>query len=897
MKFKILFNVLFLSIIFRASLLFGTTYFLAKNGNDNNAGTLSQPWLTINKANSVLLAGDTVFIRGGVYKEIIRPTHSGSENNYIVYKAYNYETVTITDVTNGVELENISYVIIEGFHIIGVEKKFVYIKGSGAHHNIIQNCYMDGNTSGHGWGSVHIEEKSTYNKILNNTIKNGHGDVVYISNKSCYNLIQDNDIDGRNCGHSSLSIRGFNEDDIVGYNIIKNNLIHGGSDDNVNISQWTEHNFIEGNMMYDCATLADVDGSGYKACGGYYNVVRNNIAYDNDAYGMGIYTNLYDPPSPEANGNVFYHNVCYDNGSGGMDMHCGFRLLVYEGGTSLHHTIVINNIIYNNLKEMYLAVAGGDNSKYYQNVFQRNNIFHNEVGDETIKFFFKIYSLTGMMSNYPDEFKDNLEVNPLFVDARNHNFQLLPNSPMIDAGTYLTYTEQANNGDQIIVENAAFFCDGFGIIEGDLIQLEDQSETARIVHVDYDNNIITIDRALTWQGGQGVSLPYHGSAPDIGAYEYGNASSCNANVTAIPTSGYVPLTVNFTGNTRGGTPPYNYRWDFGDNVFSSEQNPTHTYSMVQSYTVTLTVTDYKGKQDNAFIVIKVLNANNFDYLIHHTFEQQEEGWGNAIGTTAYKKDNSTAYMGRCSIHVYATGDGSKLSIGVNPEGWNINQYPILSVAYKIPNNVPVGMFFETEIGWICLGGSKNYDAGNYPVNNAYRLTDDGAWHVITLNVAEKIKEVYPSATTVIEFEWYTQSNGKQGDEFWFDDVMIFADNNTSPAASISMSDPSPTKAGAVEVTLTTSKSVINVPTPLTFREADNSITSIVLSGVVPGTIFKGTFFVNETVAEGVGYFSLPPDILLDVNNNKGNEITSGAYVKIDRNVPSKPQNLQGYFTK
>ncbi|UCE08826.1 MAG: PKD domain-containing protein [bacterium] len=375
----------------------------------------------------------------------------------------------------------------------------------------------------------------------------------------------------------------------------------------------------------------------------------------------------------------------------------------------------------------------------------------------------------------------------------------------------------------------------------------------------------------------------------------GGDSSLHANANASPTSGQVPLTANFTGNATGGTPPYSYNWDFGDNASSNEQNPSHTYSTAQIYTVTLTVADYEGNQDNAFVVINVFNDNTPGYLIHNTFEQENEGWEGAIGNTGYKKDNSTSYTGSYSMHVYATGTASKLSIGVNPVGWNIDQYPFLSVAYKIPKNVPVGMFFETNNGWICLGGSENYDAGSYPVNDAFRLADDSSWHVISFNVTEKIREVYPSANTVIEFEWYTQNNGKQGDEFWFDEVMIFADNHAPPMASISLSDPSPAKAGTVEVILTTSKNVMSVPTPITFVENDNSITYIALNGTVPGNIFTGTFNVDETVAEGVGYFSLSPNILVDMSNNKGNEIISGAYVRIDRTAPSKPQNLQGYF--
>ena len=65
-----------------------------------------------------------------------------------------------------------------------------------------------------------------------------------------------------------------------------------------------------------------------------------------------------------------------------------------------------------------------------------------------------------------------------------------------------------------------------------------------------------------------------------------------ASASATPTSGQVPLTVNFSGTATGGAPPYSYSWNFGDgSAASTTQNPSHTYSTAGTYTATLTVTD------------------------------------------------------------------------------------------------------------------------------------------------------------------------------------------------------------------------------------------------------------------------------------------------------------------
>jgi len=49
--------------------------------------------------------------------------------------------------------------------------------------------------------------------------------------------------------------------------------------------------------------------------------------------------------------------------------------------------------------------------------------------------------------------------------------------------------------------------------------------------------------------------------------------------------------VQFNGFATGGFTPYSWEWDFGDGNTSDLQNPSHTYSTVDNFTVTLTVTD------------------------------------------------------------------------------------------------------------------------------------------------------------------------------------------------------------------------------------------------------------------------------------------------------------------
>jgi PKD repeat protein len=90
--------------------------------------------------------------------------------------------------------------------------------------------------------------------------------------------------------------------------------------------------------------------------------------------------------------------------------------------------------------------------------------------------------------------------------------------------------------------------------------------------------------------------------------EYGGPPPLDANFSAAPTSGAVPLTVNFTDKSTGKVDSWN--WSFGDRLNSNEQNPSHTYTDPGSYTVTLTVTGPEGSEtETKSNYIKVTSPN------------------------------------------------------------------------------------------------------------------------------------------------------------------------------------------------------------------------------------------------------------------------------------------------
>ena len=74
-------------------------FFVSPNGNDANRGTIQEPFRTIQKAAGSVQAGDTVFVRGGTYRETVRPAHSGAAGKPIVFQAYKKENVIVSGTT------------------------------------------------------------------------------------------------------------------------------------------------------------------------------------------------------------------------------------------------------------------------------------------------------------------------------------------------------------------------------------------------------------------------------------------------------------------------------------------------------------------------------------------------------------------------------------------------------------------------------------------------------------------------------------------------------------------------------------------------------------------------------------------------------------------------------
>lgn len=494
-----------LAFFFMSSVCWAATYYIdATAGNDGNSGTLSSPWRTISKANSTLQAGDAVFIKKGTYKETIRPNNSGTKGNYITYARYGTDEVIITGVSDAVNLQSRHYIIIDGLKIIDVSERWVNLGTGSPTYNIIRNCYME--TAGN-WSGIWMGFGANYNQILNNTListctgapNDGPRDLIYCQDNS-YNLFEGNDF--KYGAHQCLDILGDTSDTAPsGYHVIRNNTFHNPWHTALCLTLDVKNCLIEGNIFLDsgeeyynnyCGSDRDRSMSRSQQKGlqlsASNNIVRKNFFTNNGSMSV---TSWEDG------------KFCYDNRVYNNTFYKDYKTIESSSGLSASGSVFKNNII-------------DASVEYAISLYNSSNVFfvNNNISGGKIKF--------GDLSN-PEQWYDNLAVNPQFIDPVTKDCHLQSTSPMIDAGTFLTKTTGAGYGTSIPVADSTYFMDGWGIINGDLIQLQGSKQILRIVNIKSDT--ITVDQNISWDNGTGVSLVYNGSAPDIGAFEFENEYS------------------------------------------------------------------------------------------------------------------------------------------------------------------------------------------------------------------------------------------------------------------------------------------------------------------------------------------------------------------------------------
>jgi PKD repeat protein len=515
----------------------GRTYWVSPTGTAAWADARSEKPLSgsacspLSTANRNAVAGDTVILRDGTYSTGINPSNSGSEGNVITFMAYKGEIPRIT-VGNerAVTIVGKSYIKVDGIH--SYESQAFFFIGYGACYNEIANCVFD-----RSWGQYSIGLISCYSTALAEGGPSNHN-WIHHNVFSRYGRISNGDDLG------TIRISGHRTDPSA-YNTFENNVFFYGG--------------------HDCLDI-----------GGRYNVVRNNVFHNEEAY--------FEVPAGgecrknPASGYFGNRNIILSNYGDGPGT--AFRTLIEgnrighagtapddNGGVGIEnagaHTVVRYNDIYGNGSSGYYSkMQGAYDSSVRSGSWARvynNSIYHNGFGDPEIDVQFKhgicIWSYR-TYNDWPEDvvvvnnivygnrnewrvgsenilpqitYKNNFNSNPGFVNEYLYNksslnlpnLQLLRNSPCIDRGTYLTAaTGSGSNSTTLVVDDALFFQDGswgssLSKVQADWIAIGTVNNVVQIKSIDYGANVITLEEPMTWNAQAPIWLFRNSRGKDV----------------------------------------------------------------------------------------------------------------------------------------------------------------------------------------------------------------------------------------------------------------------------------------------------------------------------------------------------------------------------------------------
>ncbi len=262
-------------------------YYVSVNGNDDNDGSIDNPWKSIQHGIDQIKVGDKLIIKSGTYDEKIYINKSGKSNEKITIEG---EDVTKTIINgNGIEgdtifIENSSYIKITNLTVLNGGRagiRLSYSDNIELTYLLINNCVK--------WGI--FTDFSDYTYISNCEVsgsKQEHG--IYISNSSDNATVR-NSISYNNhaCGIQINADPSMGGDGISSNCLIENNILYGngtGGGAAINLAS-TRKSIIQNNLIFKnyAGGIALWDDAQGEKWGCKDNKIIHNTIYFSDGYG------------------------------------------------------------------------------------------------------------------------------------------------------------------------------------------------------------------------------------------------------------------------------------------------------------------------------------------------------------------------------------------------------------------------------------------------------------------------------------------------------------------------------------------------------------------------------------------------------------------------------------
>jgi hypothetical protein len=247
-------------VLASAPAAWATDYYVAPGGsNAANGLTPATAWATLQHAADTVAAGDTVHVADGNYAGFdIRKDGTGDDPiTFVADGAAAAITSENPETPDGINIENASYIVVDGFVSNGHTR--AGMRAALSHHITFRNNRCGNNGV---WGiftgfvdDLLIENNETYGSI------DEHG--IYVSNSGDRPVIRGNHTHDNNA--NGIHMNGDESqggDGLISEALVEDNVIHGNG---------------------------NAGGSGINMDGVTDSVVRNNLLYDNHASGISLY--------------------------------------------------------------------------------------------------------------------------------------------------------------------------------------------------------------------------------------------------------------------------------------------------------------------------------------------------------------------------------------------------------------------------------------------------------------------------------------------------------------------------------------------------------------------------------------------------------------------------------
>lgn len=361
----------------------------ASNCSDAGPGSSTQPFCTISRGAAVAVAGQTVQVASGTYREHVKVANSGTADAPITIAAAQHADVTVTGGSFGFTVSDKTYVVIRGFTVTDTKWYGFQLVGS-SHVTVEDNHVSDAGqpVSGETAAGIYLKT-TTASSVVDNVAEHNTDAGILLTTGATGNLIQGN-ITRDNARQYTRAAPGISVRYGAGDNTLADNVTYDNEDSGINF----------------------VQSSG--------NAVVDNLAYDNGDHGI---------DSRDTPGQVIVGNTVYGNVTAGINLE---GTVTHGGSTNatLANNVSVDNGINSPRTSSNIRVdtlsAQGTSVDY-------DLVYLDGGGIQLIWGKTGYTSLAAFQAAHPDQERHGLQADPRFKNPAGGDFQLRPFSPAIDS--------------------------------------------------------------------------------------------------------------------------------------------------------------------------------------------------------------------------------------------------------------------------------------------------------------------------------------------------------------------------------------------------------------------------------------------------------------------------------